>query len=275
MLTRELENVRRELRNLKTGQHENKRENTTGEKTMDDKIAHERTGHAKYDPRCGTCLKVRGVSTRPRKAVAEAAYSDHATVRNSQHGAEDLGRCWTAREMFARAVHRKGAKFEDLELFLKVLQKRYGNMPVYCDQEECLREVVHSTAGRLGLPTGVTPVERSQANGRAEQRVRALRELLHIVIEDAGRCGVEIILDHPVAQWAVRHAEGIQNFLVKSDVDLSDGGTNRNHPDEAHTGDTAPSNAVEFLERILVRSKNQGRHTDQISGRLGTRSQRR
>ena len=33
MLTRELEKVRRELRNLKTGQHENKKENTTGEKT--------------------------------------------------------------------------------------------------------------------------------------------------------------------------------------------------------------------------------------------------
>ena len=42
--------------------------------------------------------------------------------------------------------HRKGAKFEDLEQFLKVLQTRYGNIPVYCDQEECLREVVHSTA---------------------------------------------------------------------------------------------------------------------------------
>ena len=74
MLKRELENVRRELRNLKTGQHENKRENTTGEMTLDEKIAHERTGHATYDPRCETCLKVRGVSTHPRKAVAEAAY---------------------------------------------------------------------------------------------------------------------------------------------------------------------------------------------------------
>ena len=61
-------------------------------------------------------------------------------------------------ETFARAVHRKGAKFEDLELFLKVLQTRYGNIPVYCDQEDCLREVVQSTAGRLGLPTRVTAV---------------------------------------------------------------------------------------------------------------------
>ena len=69
----------------------------------------------------------------------------------------------------------------------------------------------------------------SQANGRAEQRVRALRERLQIMVEDARRCGVEIILDHPVAQWAVRHAEWIQNFFVKSDVELSDGGTIQDH----------------------------------------------
>ena len=83
MLKRELENARRELRKPKTGQHENKREHTTGEMTMDEKIAHERTGHATYGPRCETCLKVRGVSTHPRKAVAEDAHFDCATVKNS------------------------------------------------------------------------------------------------------------------------------------------------------------------------------------------------
>ena len=70
------------------------------------------------------------------------------------------------------------------------------------------------------------------------------------------RCGVEIILDHPVAQWAVRHAGWIQSILVKSDVDLSEGGTiKKNTPHEAHTRDKAPSNVVGFLERVLFRSK--------------------
>ena len=53
-------------------------------------------------------------------------------------------------------------EFEDLEQFLKVLQTRYGNIPVYCDQEECLREVVHSRAEKLCLPTGVTAVEQKK-----------------------------------------------------------------------------------------------------------------
>ena len=66
------------------------------------------------------------------------------------------------------------------------------------------------------------------------------------MVEDARRRGVEIILDHPVAPWAVRHAEWIQNFLAKSDVDLRDGGTIKITPHEAHAGDNAPSNVVGF-----------------------------
>ena len=104
------------------------------------------------------------------------------------------------------------------------------------------------------MPTEVTAVEPSQANGRAEQRVRALRERLQILVEDARRRGAGIMLGRPVARCAVRHAE-IQNFLVKSDVDLSGGGTIKITPREVHTRDKAPSNVVGFLERVLVRNK--------------------
>ena len=106
-----------------------------------------RTGHATNDPRCETCVKVRGVSTHPRKAVAEAAYVDYAIVKNSQQGTEVkiLVGAGPRGKIFARAVHRTGAKFEDLELFLKVFQTRYGNIPVYCDREECLSDVSGSS----------------------------------------------------------------------------------------------------------------------------------
>ena len=149
MLKRELESVRRELRNLNTSQHENTRENVESEMTADARITHERAGHATYDPRCETCVNMRGVSTHPRKAVAEAAYFDFAAVKNSQQGTEVkiLVGAGPRGEKFARAVQRTGEKFEDLEQFLKVLQPRYGNIPVNCDQEECRREVVQSTAG--------------------------------------------------------------------------------------------------------------------------------
>ena len=45
------------------------------------------------------------------------------------------------------------------------------------------------------------------------------------MVEDTRRRSAEIILDSLVAHRATRHAAWIQNFLAKSDVDLSDGGT--------------------------------------------------
>ena len=102
-----------------------------------------------HDPRCETCLKVRGVTTHPRRAVAEAAYFDFAVVKNCQQGAEVkiLVGAGPRGETFARALHRKGATLQDLGQLLKVLHIRHGNMSVYCDQEVCLHEDVHSTAG--------------------------------------------------------------------------------------------------------------------------------
>ena len=80
-------------------------------------------------------------------------------------------------------------------------------------------------------------------------------ERLQIMVEDARRLGVEFILDHPVAQCAVRYAGWIQNFLVETDVDLTGGGNNKITPHEAHTRHKAPSNVVGFLERVLLCSK--------------------
>ena len=62
------------------------------------------------------------------------------------------------------------------------------------------REFVRSTARRLGLSTRVTAIQQSQANGRAEQRVRALRERSQIMVEGRKTSQIGTILDHPVAQ---------------------------------------------------------------------------
>ena len=131
-MNRELENVRRELRNLKTVQHEHTRENAEGDMTAHERINHERTRLATFDPRCETPLKVRGVTPHPRKKVAEAAYFDYATVMNSQQGAvvKILIGARPRVETFARAFHHKGAPIEVLALFFKVLQTRYGNIPI-------------------------------------------------------------------------------------------------------------------------------------------------
>ena len=120
---------------------------------------------------------------------------------------------------------------------------------------------MHSTASKLGLPTGVTAVEQGQAIGRAEQRVRALSERLHISVEDARRRGVEIILNHIVAQWAVRHAEWIQNLLVQSDVDLRDGGRVNIYSRRSRHWEQRPEQCCWFLGASACSKQNQ-RMTD-------------
>ena len=103
--------------------------NAEGEMTPDERITHQRTRHAKYDPKCETCLEVQGVTTHPRKAVAEAAYFDYATVKNSQQSAEVkiLVGAGPRGESLREPCIVKEQKTEDLELFLKVLQTRYGH----------------------------------------------------------------------------------------------------------------------------------------------------
>ena len=73
----------------------------------------------------------------------------------------------------------------------------------------------------------VTAVQQSQANGRAAQR-------FHILVEGVIRTAAEIIVDHPVAQWAVRHTEWINNLLAWIHTDPSSVGTFFKHTFMTH-----------------------------------------
>ena len=164
--------------------------------TANEKVTHER---------CETCVKVRATSRHLRRAAFQAAFST-VPVKNSLWNSEVkiIVGARTRGETFAKLTHRSSAKIEDLELFQNVLQTRHRNIPVFGDQDECLHEVAHCSSG---MPTGRTAVEQNQANGRAEQRARALRERRRNFVK---RTGAEIIFVHSVAQ---------------SDVCLSSGGT--------------------------------------------------
>ena len=67
----------------------------------------------------------------------------------------------------------------------------------------------------------MTAIEQSQANGRAEQHVPALRERLRIMVEDATRRDADFITRSSCCK--VGNGEWIQNFLG-NDVDLGGGG---------------------------------------------------
>ena len=58
-----------EMRNLYTGQHQNTHGKLDDTMTADEKLTHERSGRAWYDPRYEKCLKMRGTARHPRRAV--------------------------------------------------------------------------------------------------------------------------------------------------------------------------------------------------------------
>ena len=59
-------------------------------RTSDDneRESDEGSGHATFDSRRETCVRVRGASRYPRRAVSEAAFFDSATVKNSKRNSE-------------------------------------------------------------------------------------------------------------------------------------------------------------------------------------------
>ena len=105
--------MRREQRNWETGQHDNTG-GTHGEaKTANDKLTHERFGHASLKWRCEPCVKVRGTPRHhPQRCVRSHMFED-ATVKNSQQDSE------------VQILRDASAKIEELDLFLDVLNTHH------------------------------------------------------------------------------------------------------------------------------------------------------
>ncbi len=119
---------------------------------------------------------------------------------------------------------------------MEMMTSRYGQILCISDPEEVLLNVVRPVALKLGLPIGTSPVERPQANGPAEQRVRNVRERLHVILAEMLKKGFEVLESPTLTSWAVRHAKWTANHLVKSDVEMVDGSNIKVSPYEAHTG---------------------------------------
>ena len=146
---------------------------------MDEKIAHERTGHATYDPRCADvsrkCEDCQQTDAKQLRKLHTLTTQQSRTVNKVQKS-----RSWSLLDRAEKRLREpciaKEQNSKILNCSVKVLQTRYGNIPEYCDQEECLREIARSTSGRLGLLTGVTTVKQSQANTDVQGNMYEHRE---------------------------------------------------------------------------------------------------
>ena len=82
---------------------------------------------------------------------------------------------------------------------LEMLQNKHISLIAQSNREDALKKVISKAAAEAYLPHAPAPVERHEANGRAEPKVRHLREQLQILIEGA-RARDTVFVRLPVAQ---------------------------------------------------------------------------
>ncbi len=80
---------------------------------------------------------------------------------------------------------------------------------------------------------------------------------MHIIVEEMRKKGIEILGSPTLTSWAVRHAEWTANRLVRNDVEMVDDSVIQVSSFEAHTGQRAPTKLAAFMERILVRAREE------------------
>ena len=81
-------------------------------------------------------------------------------------------------ECFGRVVPRKGQRLKDLEHFLAVMRARYPSLQVRSDREEALRHVLQDACEQVHLVYNITRLETPASNGRGENSVRTMKEIV-------------------------------------------------------------------------------------------------
>ena len=141
---------------------------------------------------------------------------------------------------FCRVVPRKGQRLKDLEHFLAIMRARYPNLQVRSDHEEALKHVLKDACEKVHLEYSNTRLETPASNGRGENSVRTMKEMIQRQKDAVFSLGIVFSIKHPLFALLVRHSEWILNHLVRNDflVEL-DNRVIKTSPYESHTGNPA------------------------------------
>ena len=82
--------------------------------------------------------------------------------------------------MYCRVVPRKGQRLNDLEHFLAVMRARYPCSQVRSDKEEALNHVLKDACHQVHLEHSNTRLEFPASNGRRENSVRTMKEMVQV-----------------------------------------------------------------------------------------------
>ena len=155
--------------------------------------------HFAKDPNCDICLKTKitrascrragivvpkadlVISRHPRRRVySESCAFDYASVTFKE--SDGYVTVLTGRgprcECFCRVVLRKGQRLKDLEHFLAAMRARYSSLQVRSDNEQAFRHVLKDACEQVHLEYSNTRLETPASNGRGENSVRTMKEMV-------------------------------------------------------------------------------------------------
>ena len=129
------------------------------------------------------------------------------------------------------------------------MRARYPSLQVRSDNEEALKHVLKDACEQVHLEYSYTRLETLASNGRGENSVRNMKEMVQRQKDAVFSLGIEFSIRHPLFALLVGHSEWILNHLVRNDfvVEL-DNRVIKISPYESHTGNPAPR----FFNCILV-----------------------
>ena len=138
-------------------------------------------------------MKSSGISRHPRRVYSESCAFDYASVTFKE--SDGYVTVLTGRgprcECFCRVLPRKGQRLKDLQHYLAVMRARYPSLQVRSDNEEALKHVLKDACEQVHLEYSHTRLKNPACNGRGENSVRTMKEMMQRQKDAVGSLGVE------------------------------------------------------------------------------------
>ena len=212
----EVQSVKSALRALRTGHVSTSEVRLPW--TPEEKHRHDINGHAEYDNPCEICVKSSEISRHPRRVYSESCAFDYASVTFKE--SDGYVTVLTGRgprcECFCRVVPTQRSASERLG-FLAVMRARCPCLQVRSDNGEALEHVLKDACEQVHLEYSNTRLETPASNGRGENSVRAMKEMVQRQKDAVFSLGIESSIKHHLFVLLVRHSEWILNHVVRND----------------------------------------------------------
>ena len=167
---------------------------------------------------CEICVKSSGISRHPRRVYSVSCAFDYESVtfkESDGYVTVLIGRGPRC-EYCCRVVPRKGQRLKDLEHVLAVMRARYPCLQVRSDNEVALKHVLKDACEQVHLECSNTRLETPASNGRGENSVRAMKEMIQRQKDAVCTLSIVFSIKHPLFALLVRHNEWILNDLVRN-----------------------------------------------------------